>query len=285
MALVAVLAVIPSLCRGGSPPAKTEAAKPNAGSKDAPYRFAYKFAPNQDVHMDLIVKTQVEVQKGPFKQAAKNESHAERHFHVVSVTADGVATLELYIDSVKLTNSFDNSPAVSFDSRSKVTPPQFENVRDCIGKLSATMKVDRFGKLVSILRVGLTPTEEAGDNFLDVFPDRPLRIGDEWTEDIKVPVRVTKNLQQKITLRRRYRLTSVEGHLAKIHVATSELTQVDDPVVRAQLVQKTPEGTIVFDMERGLVTSRELRCIRTETGVMGEGSTIASNSSLKGTVK
>jgi hypothetical protein len=75
-------------------------------------------------------------------------------------------------------------------------------------------------------------------------------------------------------------LQSVKGNVATIHLSTTELVPTDDPVVRAQLVQKTPEGTILFDIDLGMVTSRKLRCSRTETGVMGEGSVIGALSNL-----
>ena len=141
------------------------------------------------------------------------------------------------------------------------------------------------GEMQQLLRPGQKPTDDASENFLDTLPDHPVHIGDVWKDDIKVPVSISKDLHQKLILRRYYRLESVDGNVATIHLSTSELSPVADPMIRAQLIQKLPEGKILFDMAKGVVTSRDLRCVRIEAGVMGAGSVVAGNTSLKGSLK
>jgi len=80
-------------------------------------------------------------------------------------------------------------------------------------------------------------------------------------------------------------LESVSGNLATIRMRTVEIPPVQDPQIRTQLVQRTPEGTITFDIDRGLTRSRDLTCSRTETGIMEGGGMIAATTHWKGSLR
>jgi hypothetical protein len=129
------------------------------------------------------------------------------------------------------------------------------------------------------------PSSDPSESFLDLLPTKPVHVGDEWFDDIKVKVSVSRTLNQKIAFRRRYTLESVDGDTATIRLRTSEITPVEDPHIRAQLVQRAPEGKITFSLERGQITARDVSCNRTETGIMGEGSQIAATTRWKGTLR
>jgi Family of unknown function (DUF6263) len=251
------------------------------------YDLRYKFHAGKDVHMVVDFDSQIRVQKGQAVTVAKMQSCTERHFHVVSVEPNGSAVLDLVMDNVRMSRSFDDKAPVVYDTRSSDLPTsEFQAVKDSVGSVLAQMEATDRGEMRSlVVRENLSNsrrimTTDANENFLDILPDKPIRTGDEWSDDIKVSIAVTRSLQQKITLRRRYTLESVHGSVATIHLRTTELAPTDDPMVRAQLVQKTPEGTILFDMDLGMVTSRKLCCSRTETGIMGEGSVIGALSNL-----
>ncbi len=133
--------------------------------------------------------------------------------------------------------------------------------------------------------VSPSPATDPSESFLDLLPAKPVHVGDEWFDDIKIKVMISRELTQKITLRRRYTLESVNGNVATIHLQTVEITPVQEPQIRAQLVQRTPEGKITFSLERGAITARDLNCARTETGIMGEGSQIAATTHWKGSLR
>jgi hypothetical protein len=112
-----------------------------------------------------------------------------------------------------------------------------------------------------------------------------VHIGEQWYDDIPFKVKVSKFLDQKVILRRRYTLESVRGNVAAIQVRTSEVTPLADPNLRVQLLQATPEGRIYFDREKGMISSRELHSSRVEVNFMGPGSVIAATSNIKGSLK
>jgi hypothetical protein len=253
--------------------------------KPAEYRLAYKFRANEDVHMPFAVDSRMVVQKGPSTLTTTNQSTVERHFHVASVDADGSAIVDLFIDSVKLSYSFNGGKPTTYDTNAKDPPPSgFESVKDSIGHRGKV----RFSARGTILTVpGTSPDTSAdpSESFLDLLPEKSVHIGDEWSDDIKVKVSLSRNLSQKITLRRYYTLESVHENVATIRLRTVEITPVDDPQIRAQLVQRTPEGKMTFDLVRGAITARELNCSRTETGIMGQGSQIIATTHWNGSLR
>jgi hypothetical protein len=249
------------------------------------YRLVYKFRANEDVHMPLSTDSRMTVQKGSSTVTTTNESTVERHFHVVSVEADGSAVVNLFIDRVRLSYAFNNGAPIVYDTSKDVLPPRgFETVKHAIGA-QGLVRFSARGSVLPLAGVVSDRSTDPSESFLDPLPAKPVHIGDEWSDDFKVKVSISRNLTQKITLRRRYMLESVTGDLATIRLRTFEITPVQDPQIRGQLVQRTPEGKITFNLERGAITARDLTCSRTETGIMGEGSEIVATTHWKGLLR
>jgi hypothetical protein len=92
-------------------------------------------------------------------------------------------------------------------------------------------------------------------------------------------------LTQKITLRRRYKLTAVNNNVAIIRVEIAEVTPIEDPQVLAGLVPLTPKGIVLLDIEQGTLTLRDLHCDRTEIGALGPASSVAGVTSTRETLR
>jgi len=256
--------------------------------KPAEYRLAYKFRANEDVYMPLATESRMVVQKGPATVTTTNQSTVERHIHVVAVEPDGSATVDLFIDNVKLSYAFNNGTPTVYDTGTGDAPPRgFEGVKSSVGS-RGRVRFSTRGSVMPLPGVVANPSSdpsEASESFFDLLPTKPVHVGDEWFDDIKVQVSVSRTLKQKIAFRRRYTLESVDGDTATIRLRTAEITPVEDPHIRAQLVQRAPEGKITFSLERGQITARDVSCNRTETGIMGEGSQIAATTHWKGSLR
>ena len=265
----------------GSAPARGRIASGPAVPTE--YRLTYKFRPKQDVRLLKVFASQMRVQKGGRTDVSMIQSNTERHYHVTSVAADGSAVLDLTIDNVKITFSVNGAAQVTYNTRDHdEPPPRFESVKDCIGK-HAQVRVDTRGRVSEIENTQSSTLEDR--DFLAVLPDKPVKIGDEWFDDYPVRVQVTKQLSQKVTLRRRYKLTAVNNNVAIIHVEIAELTPINDPEVLAGLVPLTPKGTVLLDLEQGTLTLRDLRCDRTEIGVLGPASSVAGVTNTRETLR
>jgi hypothetical protein len=78
-----------------------------------------------------------------------------------------------------------------------------------------------------------------------------------------------------------YRLAEVTDGKAKITYRTVVLTPIEQPTIAAQLIQREVEGTIVFDIDRGLIESRDARLDRSVVGAFGPQSTMHAESRYK----
>ena len=259
------------------------ATRPGSHEPVPEFRLAYRFRANQDVRMLMVTGSQIRVQKGEYVELNMIESVTERHYHVASVDPDGSAVLDLSIDNVKIANAKNGSPPVVYDTRNPSSPPkEFERVKECIGRHSQ-VKVNAQGKVAPI--GGSQSASPDGPDFLVILPEKPVHIGDEWFDDYQVRVQVSKELSQRVTLRRRYTLTAVNNNVAVIRLETAEVTPVNDPQILAGMVQLTPKGTILMDLGQGALTLRDLRCSRIEVGVLGPASSIAGVSNTRETLR
>jgi len=246
------------------------------------YLLVYKFQADQTVYYEVKHEMMVHTQLGEASETVTNSSTTRKHFRVASVDSEGVAVLDPVIDRVQMSARFGDNESIDWDSTANSPPPpQFQRVAETIGKPLARIKVAANGKLLWVLRLDPTrrpadatrrtgsdvPDDDPSRNFLVVFPEKPIHIGDSWEDTASVKVAVGRKRHRTIKLRRRYTLKSVTEHVANISVQTTVLTPVNNPEVRAQLIQRTPSGTIVFDLQRGLIVSRELKIDKEEVGI------------------
>lgn len=247
--------------------------RPPADDSSPAFHLRYKFVPNQTVHAEVVHKTTISVQKGSASETTAHESRSNRHFRVVAVDGRGAAILEPVVDRVRMTVRFGGHPAITYDSDSGDPPPrQFRGVDTTIGKPLVQMKIAANGALLETLRLGSgqrrasdtadeasTPDNDPSQNFLVVFPDKPVRVGESWSDrGLKARLEVAPKLRQDFEILRRYELVAVEGHLATISLKTVPLRAVREPELQAQLVQYLLSGTITFDLERGQIVARKL---------------------------
>jgi len=281
--LTLVVLAAPHPCRASEENAATRepivATRPGSHEQAPEYRLAYRFHANQDVRMLMVTGSQIRVQKGEYVELNTIQSVIERHYRVASVDTDGSAVLDLTIDNVKIANSKNGAPPAIYDTHDSSTPPkEFERVKECIGRHSQ-VKVNVRGKVSTL------PASTDEPDFLVILPEKPVHVGDDWFDDYQVRVQVTKELSQRVTLRRRYTLTAVNNNVAVIRMETAEVTPVNDPQILAGMVQLTPKGTILMDLGQGALTLRDLRCSRIEVGVRGPASSIAGVSNTRETLR
>lgn len=113
-------------------------------------------------------------------------------------------------------------------------------------------------------------------SFLMPLPESPVKVGDTWKETISVPVRVTQEISRQVPILRTFRLDSVDDGVATISFRSSIETSVKGAIVRSQLIQATPRGTMTFDIDRGVMLRREMRFNETVVGALGQESVLSS---------
>ena len=267
------------------------AARP-ADNRPPRYRLEYKLPAGQTLYYDIVQKAKFTTQKDGVAETAHNESTTRMNLRVLSVAADGTAEFESCIDHVKMSFHFGDGKPTTFDSQRDAIPPRaFAEIPNSIGKPLARFKVEKSGRLVKAVSLKEQKAKDENDvsddparNFLTSFPQAPVAVGDCWTEQFTVKVRITKNLMNKVNLLRKFELVSVEDQVATIRVAIDVLTPVNDPQILAQLIQRTPQGTIRLDLGRGLIVSRVMKTDKLEIGVLGPKSSVRAQSELTETL-
>lgn len=233
---------------------------------EAPLRkLQYKFSSGQFAHYEVVSKMTMITQHGQAQVKATNESQAWKMFRVVTVEANGQATLEPLIERVKMQAQIDNLPPTTYDSQLDPAPPrEFAEVAKSIGRVQARFVYSPEGELLKIVALpgappALTAAAEKVDakySFLVPFPKAPVGIGAVWKDRFQVVVSVGEGLGQPVTLQRQFTWKSLEGSVATILAKTSVLSPINNPQVEGQLMQRTPSVVIQFDLDRGLVLSQ-----------------------------
>jgi hypothetical protein len=77
-------------------------------------------------------------------------------------------------------------------------------------------------------------------------------------------------------LQRTYQLAEVNGSIATIKLKTARITPVNDPQIEVQLMQRTPSGSIKFDLDQGRIVSMETVVEQTVLGAAGPKSSMSA---------
>jgi hypothetical protein len=82
-------------------------------------------------------------------------------------------------------------------------------------------------------------------------------VGSTWKEDFEVQIRLAESgLLRPVKIQRRYTLKSLDHGRAVIDLRTKVISNIQDPEEQMQLIRRTPCGTIVLDVEKGLLVSK-----------------------------
>jgi len=245
------------------------------------YRLSYQFEKGEFVKYQVHDRSVYTTRKNEIAETVRNESQQWRHYRVVSVDENNEATLELMIDRVRMMAQFDDSSPTLFDSANPdLQPAKMQSIMDSINVPLCRMRVNNRGEMVHVqgLQANTDTKNDPAINFLVVFPDRDITIGDTWNQTLEVEVPVTDSLKEKVKLIRKYTLKGVEGDVATIHVSTALATLMRDPAVQTRLMQMTPSGSIAFDMKRGVMLSRQQNVNDQVVGAFGSGTLVKAQS-------
>jgi hypothetical protein len=308
-----VLAVVSVMARGAMPernaradetppkPATPAATGEPAAAAESPapekHRLAYKFLPNQVMHYEVFNETEITTTVKDETETVRNTSESKRHYTVKAVdenTGDG--DLELFIDWVHMVASFVNpararTAPVEFQSDDpEKHPDQFKDILAMVGTPRATIRFSPAGNVIKVLKGAAAPppaakqsspppagppaTDASPESYFLPLPEDPVAVGTTWKDRIDVRLRDDQRNLHKITIQQNYRLAEVKGKQATIELRTVVLTPVDNPAIAGQLIQREVSGSLVFDLERGLVISRETGVDKTVVGPFGPKSSI-----------
>jgi hypothetical protein len=223
------------------------------------YTLAYQFEPGQEVRTKVTHLVTVETKIQGTLQTAKTRSVSTKLWRIKEVEpASGKIVFEHVVEHVDMWSSVSGRQEVRYDSATdEKPPPGFEHVATSVGKVLATVTMDRHGRILA--RTNSQPMFNPGIGELTIpFPSEPVKAGASWSIPEEVQVRLDDGTIKKIQTQQQYRLEKVEAGVATIQVATQILTPVNDPKIQSQLVQRVQRGTIKFDLDTGRLIHKQM---------------------------
>lgn len=198
-----------------------------------------------------------------------------RVFTIGEVAEDGAAKVSMQFAHVRMEIQSNGQKPVIFDSAmpANQVPSIFRSAANSLKGAAAKYELLPTGTPVT--EDGTQKVPAGGQaSFMLPFPKDEISLGDSWKVEIPVKVRIAEGVKREVRLLRSYRLQSVEDGIATITFSTSISNTVKNTSVIAQLIQSTPSGTILFDINNGLVTKRILKVNRTVVGGLGAAKSV-----------
>lgn len=263
-----------------------EAATPSqAGERGAasgpaasePVLLRYRFTPGQVLRYVTQDDSTVDVEQSGDTTTVAYSTRTWKHYRVKSVEESGTAVVEVVIDRVLMRASGEGQ-TVEFDSREPgAAPAEFAHILDTIGRAVVALRVNPSGRMEGaefLLGRETQPlaVQDRDAQILAMLPSEPVQVGESWKERFDVPVKLDGKLTRNIRLQRTYRLTALEAGRATIDLETIILTPLSDPELESQLIQRTPSGALVLDVEQGVVLWKRTSLHNQVVGFSGPGS-------------
>jgi hypothetical protein len=264
-----------SLLVGADPP-------PPPSPPPSPVTLAYRFCPDEAVVMTVAHRARTETTISGTTQSTDTATDSRKRWRVVSVDAEGKATIEHSVDHVTMTSRTSDRGEVRWSSDGEDPPPPgYETVRGSLGVPLSRVVIDRAGRVISRIDLQPTPPSASGDLMVVPLPDGEVEIGAEWSVPQEVVVETPGGPRRAVRTRLRYRLESVRDDVAVISIDTTVLTPIDDPRLESRLLERIWNGEIEFDIPSGRVIRRSTGIDRRVVGFSGQESSVRYRSTLE----
>jgi hypothetical protein len=239
------------------------------------YTFRYRFRPGETLRWNVEHHTAVRNTISGQTQTAETDTRSVKAWRVRRVQPDGSAVFEIVVESVDMRNRLAGCDEVRYNSKTdKKPPPGFEGAPAAVGVPLSLVTLDPRGKVIHRERKAASAANPGGGEITLPLPEKPIAPGESWSQscDLDVPLR-TGGIQ-KIKALQQFTLESVKTGVATIRVATQILTPVNNPEIKAQVVQHESSGVVRFDLDAGRVLSQQLDVDRHVVGYQGGASSL-----------
>jgi hypothetical protein len=246
-----------------------QAKKELTGSK---YSLRYKYLPGETITNVVEQLSTVDTTIAGNNQQTKLRTRSTRSFRVEKVSEDGTITFSHQIDHVTAWCDVTGRETIQYDSSNSDEPPaEFQHFAEQIGKPISVITMNNLGVIVA--RDDKIQIPDIGMGGLSIpMPTEPISIGHSWSFPIEIRVREKDSRVKAIQTRELYTLEKVETGVATISIKTQVLTPIDDPHIKAQLIQRISQGTMRFDVEAGRLLSKQLDWDSSVLGFAGANS-------------
>lgn len=240
---------------------------------DEIFLLRYRFSPEEAIRYRVthVAKTKTRI------RGAEEVSHvhtvSEKLWRVSDVADDGGMTFVHSVESVEMMQQTGESDEIRWNSESGETVPViFETVAAQLKTPLSTVTIDpRGGETQRKTHAGTESNLGMGGLTLPL-PEEAIPAGHSWNVPREIKARSESGEIKKVRARDTYTLEKVQTGVATLKVRSEILTPVEEPGVKAQIVQQLSNGTIRFDIDAGRVLSKQLDWDETVVGFQGANS-------------
>jgi hypothetical protein len=239
-------------------------------ARSAPWRFQWQ--KGQALVYRVEQTTKVAETAAGSKVETASKLNLAKHWEIQDVDAEGIATVRLVLSAMRYEQTRPNGEVLTFDSANpaKSTPELRESMFKYIGRTLALLRVDGQGKVVEVLE-GEGAKYESDPPFILRLPPQDVQAGQSWKRAYHVTLDPPLGTGEKIAGTQLYQVQKLADNRATIHLST-ELQMPKNAAEQPPLLQKLPEGDIVFDIRSGRLLGVRLQIDKTVQGHQGDGS-------------
>ncbi len=217
-----------------------------------------------------------EDQPEPLKLTSTARLALTKYWTVDQVTDDGVATLTMSVQAIRMEHQQPGEEPLVFDSTdSNAQQPEMkQQVATYLGKPLTRIRLDPRGRLVEVLESKFGPGSRltADLPFRVVWPEQALAKGMSWNRNYAIRLDPPLGAGESYPATQTYTLQNSRDASIVIDLLTQLPRQPEIVTERIPLLPLQPKGRITFDRKHGRYTGCDLKVKRELDHHQGQGS-------------
>jgi hypothetical protein len=213
---------------------------------------------------------------GDDKSETRSRLNLGKRWQVVAVDANGIATLQLTLTSMRLETVTPSGTTMLFDSTApdKSTPAMRDQLSKFVGAPLAVLRVDGYGRVLEVKesKFGSASRYEVEPPFGGVLPGALPQVGQGWDRTYQITLEPPQGTGEKFAAVQHYACKAVTPAALTVGVTTEVKNLPAAPGDQVPLLQLQPQGEIVYDLQNGRLQKANLVIDRTLANHQGEGS-------------
>ena len=195
-----------------------------------------------------------------------------KNWQIESINNKGTATVHLTLASMHNEQTRPNGKVLlDSDHPDKGTPELHKQLKKFIGNTLAELHVDQQGKVAEVVQ-GAKVQFETDLPFAVCLPATDMSEGRTWARSFQIVLDPPFGAGEKFTASQQYQVVKLTDNQATLRVNTAIKDMPKSPAEQLPLLQKQPQGEVIFDLVAGRMLSADLKIECELQGHQGTGS-------------
>ena len=235
--------------------AQDAAQKLVAGQK---YNLQYKFDRDEEIRWKVEHVATTKTQMAGNSTSTSSRTKSTKLWKISSIDKLGNITFVHSVEDSDLWQKIGEEDPVFYNTKSKAeVPKEFSYAAEMVGKPLAILTISRSGKVVD-RKSSFKQLDFGVGDICVPMPEKPIPVGHRWFVPTEFSATDPDGKRLQLKSRINYELNKVVDGQAYISFRTEILTPIENDQIRSQLLQKLSKGYVVFDIEKGRLSKKEI---------------------------